>query len=310
MKHIYRLLRVLFAFAIAAPVLAQTSLPEDKVIASNQYVTVTYAEFLAELARIPERDQFEFLLDRLKLARMVDNALLNKTLAIEARRNKLDALPKAQAEIRNQTDKVLAKYRGQQFQDELPKIDLASRARETFLTNPERFISPELHDTSHLLVAIKDRTRDQAKSRAEAIRARLIAGESIETLAVELSDDPSVSRNKGRLGLLPLSTFEERYGAAIRMLKAGDISPVFETSYGFHVAKLHSVTPAKKQPFEYFKEALMQEADTQYRAGRWEQYLKSILNDPKLFVDKAALEAIRPVLPPVPPLAQSSAPTK
>ena len=40
---------------------AQTPLPPDKVLVSNQRTAVTYAEFEAELARIPGDDQLEFL---------------------------------------------------------------------------------------------------------------------------------------------------------------------------------------------------------------------------------------------------------
>ena len=303
----------LFLLIAAGPALhAQTAplLQPDKVLAANQRTSVTYADFEAELARIPPGDRYEFLLDRQRIAQMVDNMLLNKTLAIEARENKLDLDAKVQAEIRNQTDKVLAKYRGQQVQKNAPRIDYAPRAREIYLTNPERFTSPPLHEVWHVLVSLKGRTQEQAKARAEEFRARIMAGESAEQLASTLSDDPSAKNNKGNLGFADIKKYDARVADAIRKLKVGEVSPVFESDYGYHVVKLLAYRAPEKSPFEAVKEELITEAETQYLLTVWDDHLRAIRNDPKLFVDIEALDALRPKLPPIPPLVPAAADLK
>ncbi len=293
---------------------AQTPLPPDKVLVSNQRTSVTYAEFEAELARIPPHDQLEFLLDRQRLAQLVENVLINKTLAIEAREYKLDQLPMAQAEIRVQTDKILAKYRGQQVQNETPKIDYVALARETYLANPEKTTVPERHVVWHVLVSTKGRTMEQAKARAESTRKRLLAGESRESLAQTLSDDTSAQENKGDLGALDLVKLDPRFAEAVKKLKVGEVSLPFETNFGFHVTKLLGHVPAKRYSFEEAKRELVDEAETQYLRSVWSEYLRRIQNDPKLVVDTQALDAIRPKLPDVPkPLAtppSASSPVK
>ena len=278
-------------------------LPSDKVLASNQYATVTYADFEAELARIPPRDHYEFLLDRQRLAQLIDNILLNKTLALEAREAKLDNDPKVIAEIRNQTEKVLAKYRGQHVQSNVPVIDYNARARETYLANPERFTSPALYDVWHLLVGMKGRTAAEAKTRADEMRAKILAGESIEKLASMYSDDGSAAQNQGNLGLAELKNYDVRFAAAVRKLKEGEVSPVFESEYGFHVAKLREFRAPKKFPFELVKADLLYESETQHRLSVWENHLRKLRNDPKLIVDTDALEALRPKIPALPPLS-------
>ena len=294
---------VLFLATVAVPLCAQTTspLPPDKILASNHRVAVTYADFEAEIARIPPRDQFEFLLDRQRLAQLIDNMLLNKTLAIEARENKLDSDEKVQAEIRNQTEKVLAKYRGQQVQRNAPAIDYLPRAREIYLANPERFTSAPMYDVWHVLVNFTGRSKEQALARANDIRSRVLAGESPEQLALTMSDDASARDNKGIVGLADLKNFDVRFAAVIKKLKVGELSPVFESEFGYHITRLREYKAPAKSPFDAVKPDLIFEAETQYLLSVWENHLRKIRNDPKLFVDTEALEALRPKLPPVPP---------
>ena len=87
---------------------ATAPLKPDAVLASSAKASVTYEDLVAEISRIPPKDQFEFLMSRQRLAVVVENILINKTLAIEARERGLDKRPEIQAEIRNQIDKVLA----------------------------------------------------------------------------------------------------------------------------------------------------------------------------------------------------------
>ena len=285
---------------------AQNPLPADKVLARNSRTSVTYGEFEAELARSPQKDRFELLLNRDKIGMLVENLLVNKTLAVEARDNKLDASPLVQAEIANQTTKVLAKYRGQQYQANLPKIDLLPRARERYLTEPENVTTQELHEVWHVLVSNKGRTPEQAQARAEEVRKKLLAGESTEKLAREYSDDPSNDLNQGRLGARKLKEFDARFAKTVKDMKVGDVA-ITESSFGVHVVKLLDFTPSTRFTFEAAKPFLLQEAETEYIVSSWNNYLRNLSNDPKLVVDVEALEALRPKLPEIPPVPPAAA---
>ncbi|MEO8101637.1 MAG: hypothetical protein ABI790_03875, partial [Betaproteobacteria bacterium] len=70
--------------------------------------------------------------------------------------------------------------------------------------------------------------------------------------------------------------------------------------YGFHIAKLLGHIPAKRHAFEDVKLDLAHDAETQHLRALWSEYLRKIQNDPKVFVDTAALDAIRPKLPEAP----------
>ena len=289
----------------ATALYAQNPLPPDKVLARNQHTSVTYRDFEAELARMPQNDRYEFLLSRERIGLLLDNLLVNKTLALEARENKLDAKPEVQAEIANQTDKVLAKYRGQQVQANLPKIDLVPRARERYLTAPEKVTTPDLHDIWHTLISLKGRTPEQAQTRAEEVRKKLLAGESGEKLAMEFSDDVSKTTNKGSIGPYNINSFDPRFAKTVKGMKVGEVA-IAESSFGIHVVKLLNYVPGVRRPFEDVKAALIYEAETEYVLAAWNAYLRNITNDPKLFVDAEALDALRPKLPEIPAAAPVS----
>ncbi len=297
--HLVQRLLLTLLVLILFPAHAQNPLPPETVLARNKHVVVTYSDFEAELARIPAADRFEFLLSRERIARIVENILINKTLALEARENKLDLSPSVKAEIANQTDKVLAKYRGQQVQSNLPKIDLLPLARERYLTSPEKVTKKELHDVWHVLISAKGRTPEQTRARAEEVHQKLLAGESREKLAQEYSDDASKSTNQGRLGPLDASIFDPRFAKTVRSMKVGDVAYA-ESTYGVHVVKLLDHVPGARISFDAAKVVLMQEAETEYIVSSWNNYIRNLSNDPQLFVDVDALDRLRPKLPDIP----------
>lgn len=274
--------------------------PPETVLASTNRMKVTYADFVAEISRIPERDQFEFLLNRQRLATVVENILINKTLALEARQNGLEKEPRIKAEIDNQADKVLAKYRGQQIQKETKIPDLNAKAREMYLTSGNRFIKPAQYDTWHVLVDLKGRTKEQAKVRAEEVRAKLLAGGSRDELARTYSDDISVYQNKGRLGFLGAHSFDPRYAEAIKKMKVGEVGPIVESQFGFHVVELMGVIPEEKITFEMAKEELIYEAQGKYLDSIWSAHIDNIRSDKSLKVNVEALDQVRPKVPEIP----------
>ncbi len=293
---------------VSAGAFAVEPLTPDTVLASTARMKVTYADFLAEISRIPERDQFEFLLNRQRLGTVVENILINKTLALEARENGLDKDPKVKSEMDNQVDKVLAKYRGQQIQKEVKVPDLNAKAKELYVTSEARYLKPAQYDTWHILVDLKGRTKEQAKARAEEIRAKVIAGGARDELARTYSDDISVYQNKGRLGFLAGHSFDPRYVEAIKKMKVGEVGPIVETQFGFHVVELLGVIPEDKIPYDLAKEELIYEAKNKYLDSIWAAHIDNIRADKSLKVNVDALELVRPKVPEIPKVPPAPAP--
>lgn len=72
------------------------------------------------------------------------------------------------------------------------------------------------------------------KQKAEDLRARVKAGEDFGNLARLYSQDPGSASSGGDMGFADRNAYVKEFSAMAFRLKPGEISPVFETEYGFH----------------------------------------------------------------------------
>lgn len=72
------------------------------------------------------------------------------------------------------------------------------------------------------------------KQKAEDLRTRVKNGEDFGTLARLYSQDPGSAVEGGDLGFADRTAYVKEFTAWAFRLKAGEISPVFETDFGFH----------------------------------------------------------------------------
>ena len=189
----------LFVFVSCAH--AKTPAKPDAILASNSQAKVTYEDLIAELARIPEENRLEFMLSAQRLATVVENILINKVMSAEAQQAGLQNQPKIAAELRNQSEKVLAKYRRDQLESSAPKIDLTPLAREMFLTRLKGFEKPAMYTSWHTLIKTKDRSPAAALELAKLVKAKVDAGEPLDVIAKEYSNDESTTINLGTFRL-------------------------------------------------------------------------------------------------------------
>jgi len=77
-----------------------------------------------------------------------------------------------------------------------------------------------------------------ANNRIDAIRKRIVAGESFERLAAQVSQDPGSASRGGDLGWQMMAQLDPFFANQVHNMKrAGQISPVFKSSFGYHVVK-------------------------------------------------------------------------
>ncbi|WP_353133031.1 peptidylprolyl isomerase [Pseudopedobacter sp.] len=72
------------------------------------------------------------------------------------------------------------------------------------------------------------------KDKLEALRLRIKNGDSFATLARLYSQDPGSARDGGELPFFDRQTMAKEFTAWAFKLKPGELSPVFETEFGFH----------------------------------------------------------------------------
>ncbi|MDZ4815151.1 MAG: peptidylprolyl isomerase [Verrucomicrobiota bacterium] len=118
--------------------------------------------------------------------------------------------------------------------------------------NKPSFIIPPIVRASHVLIKIpKGATsadKAAAKKKIDAAYARVNKGEEFAKVAREVSEDPGSSTNGGDLNFFQKGRMVPEFDKVAFATKAGSLSPVFETIYGFHFLK---VTEAKSGQLSY-----------------------------------------------------------
>jgi SecD/SecF fusion protein len=123
----------------------------------------------------------------------------------------------------------------------------------------EREIStPRSIKVRHILVAFKGaqradekttRTEDEAKKRAEEALAKVQGGAKFEDIAKEYSDD-TTNKDKGGVLSQPVTgdgKYVKEFEDATNGLKAGEMSGVFKSPFGYHFLKVDEITEAKTE---------------------------------------------------------------
>ncbi|HEX8428193.1 peptidylprolyl isomerase [Hymenobacter sp.] len=80
--------------------------------------------------------------------------------------------------------------------------------------------------------------KQAALAKLNDLRGRILAGESFETLAKQFSEDPGSGAQGGYLGFFGRKELVPEYEAAALRLEPGQMSPVVESQFGFHLIQL------------------------------------------------------------------------
>lgn len=111
---------------------------------------------------------------------------------------------------------------------------------------------------SHILFEAPSGTSENAseakRSEAEAVLARIRAGEDFAALAKEHSDDTGSSKTGGDLGIISAGMMDEVFETTLDNLKEGETSDIIQTAYGFQIIKLTEMAPASIQSFVAVKD--------------------------------------------------------
>ena len=94
------------------------------------------------------------------------------------------------------------------------------------------------YNARDIMVAITDVFgAEQARQKAEALHARITAGEDFAKVALEESDDTQTRAKGGDMGWFPADGWGTAVKGQIEQLADGQVSPVFQSEVGFHIIK-------------------------------------------------------------------------
>lgn len=133
------------------------------------------------------------------------------------------------------------------------------------VTLREILISPQA-DSRGVSVAAEE----AAQTRADAIRARAIAGEHFDKLAADFSDSASRA-NGGLIGPINLDDLSADLRKVIEAMKVGEVSEPLRTTRGYQILKLETLSPKQTLAFEPAREQI---ADHVLEGKRKREFLK------------------------------------
>jgi len=280
---------------------AETRADEDTVLVTWRDLQLALSDYEAALQGIPEVDRFSFQFNLQDITKLLNAMLLSRTLAAEGRKLGLDKDPVIRKEMALAAERVLASRRLDAFERAIKIPDLTAAAEERYRVKSGEFMVPEQVHASHVLVATKARSDEEARARAEEVRGKALAGADFAALAKEFSDDPSAGNNQGDLGTFArgrmVKPFED---AAFALEKPGDISPPVKSPFGYHVIKLHKKLPAWQRSFDQVKAVLLEELSKKYVTTEKNRYMEAITTDKSIDLNKSAIAKLRKEMPKIP----------
>ena len=155
--------------------------------------------------------------------------------------------------------------------------------RTYYKENLDRLAGREERRVSHILVnASKDAPaseRDKAKARAEELLAQVRKSPgSFAEVAKKNSQDPGSSTAGGDLGYIARGAMVKPFEDAVFAMKAGDISDVVETDFGFHVIKLADIKRPPTPTFESLRASLETELKQQQAQRKFAEVAEAFAN--------------------------------
>jgi len=150
-----------------------------------------------------------------------------------------------------------------------------------YADNAEKFQVPESVEARHILIAVKpeddEAAKAQKKVKAEKIREQLVEkkGENFAAIAAEVSDCPSKSKG-GMLGVFGRGQTVPAFEEVAFSQKIGEIGPVVETSFGYHVIEVLDRKKAREAPLSEMSERISNHLVAQKKDEAVKEYIESL----------------------------------
>jgi parvulin-like peptidyl-prolyl isomerase len=114
---------------------------------------------------------------------------------------------------------------------------------------------------------------EEAKTKAEALRARALKGEDFTKMVADTSDAPSKA-NGGLIGPIKEDELSPNVQALIKTLKPGGVSEPVRIAKGWQIIKLESATQTVVQTFDQARDAVSNKVFMGKRGEEMEKYIK------------------------------------
>ena len=281
--------------AIANPA---PDLPPD-VLAKSSWIELRRADYDKAIEKVPQNLRFEFSTSPKRVQAILNNLLVTKTLAAQARAHGAHPAASFEPGAGDDSDRALAAAEQQRIEADAGKAFDAQKAafemkaRELYTLDRDKYVTPEEVRISDIAVSIKERGVEAALARAREARQRIDAGAEFAAVAREYSDDPTTREKGGALPFVTAKALTPDYARAVFALKTvGAVSEPIKAPSAYHVVRLEERRPPRPRPVEDVSDSIMRDLRTRYVTEVREKRIQAILEDTDLQVNQAAVDSL------------------
>ena len=146
--------------------------------------------------------------------------------------------------------------------------------------NQDKFQQGPRVRASHILIGIPQNadaaTKQQAKAKADALLKDLKSGKDFAATAKANSQDPGSAPNGGDLGYFEPGQMVPPFEQAAFALKAGEMSEVVESQFGYHIIKVADRQDSRVVPLEEAKGQIEEFLTQQNRHAQTELFVNAL----------------------------------
>lgn len=145
--------------------------------------------------------------------------------------------------------------------------------------NPQLFLQPEAMRASHILIKVDSgapaEAKAAAKTKVDDILRQIKAGGDFAALAKQHSSDGSAA-NGGDLGFFPRGQMVKAFEDAAFGLQPGQVSPVVESEFGYHIIRAAEHRSARTVPLAEVSDRIAQALRQQKQQELAQQFVQAL----------------------------------
>ncbi|UXX80466.1 peptidyl-prolyl cis-trans isomerase [Reichenbachiella carrageenanivorans] len=153
------------------------------------------------------------------------------------------------AQGQDQTPEFKEEFEGYKKQLAEPYL-MQTKVNEQMVAEAYQRLTQEV-SASHILIKSDEQANPEdtlkAYNKALDIKNKILAGADFETLASQVSDDPSAKQNGGSLGYFSALQMVYPFENAVYQNQIGDIVGPVKTRFGYHIIKINDKRKARGQ---------------------------------------------------------------
>lgn len=272
----------------------------DPVVIKYGTNEIRKSEFEAAIETLPTEYQ-AYVAGAGKRA-FAEDYLRMKMLAAEAEKNGLDKDAEVQAQLKLMRANALANA-------QLGKLEAGIKVSDAEVQSAYDAKKAQLEEAKarHILIAFKgsaaaqpgkpELTDDEAKAKADSLRAKIVAGTDFAEVAKQESDDLGSGARGGDLGSFAKGAMVPEFDQAVFEGKIGEVVPIVRTQFGYHIIQ---VQERGAKPLAEVRESIEKEL----REKKLQDMLEGMKVSSKATFDEAYFAAPAPS-PAVPPTASN-----